>query len=255
VRSEPLPLLTSGDLKEGFVKVSFRSRLTILALVLAACSALAMATPTVTLGIYTQSTSWRLYAAVSNDCAGLDSFAISFGGGGSTQILSSTLKAPKGYDATLEEMFGFKNLTSNGIVSAGAVSEITAAQGVIYGDVNDPSKDALVLQGIGQQAGSWVDGSGNTVATWGWPVLLAQGTFSGPAQFVTGVLDIHVLIGTNGTWTGPGNVLVDTIHVKQVGANGLLPAEIGGYWIEGTPEPGTLILLGAGGLALIRRRR
>jgi hypothetical protein len=141
------------------------------------------------------------------------------------------------------------------VVSAGAVSHIAAGQNTWYGDAYDPYKDAGVLMGVGQTAGAYtyVDEWGtHPVCSWTQPVLLAQGICSGSGGFLVGSAQGTVL---QSNWSGPENTAIADV-IMQVGGSFPFPASMGGTGLnEFIPEPGTLILLACGGVALIRRRR
>jgi hypothetical protein len=229
----------------------------LLAIVVLALAAAAQAS-TVTLGLKTTSSNiWKLYAVVSNDCAGLASFDISFGGGAFGQITSSTVKAPKGYDPDLANMVGFKMFTGNGVVTTGAVNDITGGQSTAYGDVYDPDAAKCVLQGVGQAPGIRTALDDSLIVSWAQPVLLAQGTYSGSAPIFWGTAAGGVLNGVAGGWTGPGNVSAANFVMQLPSAGNFpFPAAMGGASpSEFIPEPATLALLATGGVALIRRRR
>jgi len=219
-------------------------RFALTALILAAASVVAQATPTVTLTATYTGTTWKVYATVTdNDCAGLSSFQISFGGGAGPQILTSVVKASKPLDSGLGAFAGFAaTFNSAGVVSGGIVTDLQAGQGTAYGDTNNSDKDLLVIQGIGQTNSSWHTfywSPDDPWHSWVSPTLIGQGTFSGSGLLVPISGAANVLSGTTGNWHGPGNVEV---------ANVVFGA---GFF---APEPATIGLLAVGGLALLRRR-
>jgi len=213
----------------------------LIALVLTVATVAAQATPTVTLTATTTGTVWKVWATVSSDCAGLSSFDISFGGPGGGTIVTSTVKAANFYDSDAGAIIGFgSSFKNNGTVIGGAVADIINGQATAYGDANDTSKDALIIQGCGQQAHAVMNVAGDTqLGTIATPFLLAQGTISGslPIQAGTGIG--NVLTGVAGQWVGPGNAAGATFIFST------------GF----TPEPTTMALLAIGGIAALRRRR
>jgi hypothetical protein len=220
----------------------------LMALVLTVAAVVAQATPTVTLSITTTTAStWRLYATVTGDCAGLASFDISFGGGAFGQVVSSTMKAVSHFDAGLGKIAGFSSsFSSPGLISGGAVLDVINGQATAYGDLPDAAKDSLVLQGIGQSAGTRFDSdydateNPTALVSWTTPIELARGTSTGGTLgYLFGTASGNVLSGQAGSWAGPG-------HAE--GANFVFGA---GF----VPEPATMALLVIGGLSMLRRRR
>jgi hypothetical protein len=110
-----------------------------------------------------------------------------------------------------------------------------------YSSANDPAKDALVIQNVGQQAGTSWNG-----VNWDAPVLLASGAYSGEVGQLwahTGPGQFNLLKKVNGgPWVGPGNVMMSDFVIYD-GSSVYVP------------EPLTLTLLGIGSTLLIARRR
>ncbi len=137
-----------------------------LIVVLAFTAVVSAATPTVTLGITTSGNTWQLYGLGGPDCPNLLDFDVSFGGGGLGQVMSSTIKIPG--DA-------WQNAHAN-------------PNGAIVGGV---------LSGLGNY---------NENVGIGTPVLLAQGTFTGPAAFSAASVAGNVVdsapgyMGQGATW-------------------------------------------------------
>jgi len=204
--------------------------------------ALALLTPAavaqasmVTLDLTADSGQWQVWAAVSGNCRGLDSFSLDVTATGGLAVTSSLNRAPQS-DNGIADLFGFHKFRSNG--SAGA--DIQAAQDSIYGSSNDPAKDARLLLDVGIAAGSRPDVlSGHTIA-WDAPVLLASGTYAGASGWLQADGSFTVLKTlSGGGWTGPGNVEFATVVGDTVQV----------------PEPATLGLAAAGlGLLAARRR-
>jgi hypothetical protein len=208
--------------------------------VLFVAATIASATPTVTLTATTTGTLWQVWATVSSDCAGLASFDISFGGAGGGTITSSTQKAYRISDPDSDYIGFNSSFKSNGTVSAGAVADIINGQPTAYGDTPDAGKNAMVISGCGQLAKSVYNQAGDTViGSIAVPFLVAQGQISGTLPLQAGNAFGNVLTGTSNSWLGgPGNAS---------GANFVFGS---GF----TPEPASMCLLVAGGLALLRRK-
>ena len=123
---------------------------------LAMLAAVAQATPVVTLSFTNAQGAdggiWNMYATVSNDCVGLASLDISFGGGAGPQIATSTVKAPYAFDTAAGRFVGFHNtpFRSNGTISGGAVIDILDSQDLAYRDSYDPMQLPSILVGVGQ---------------------------------------------------------------------------------------------------------
>jgi hypothetical protein len=208
------------------------------ALALLAPAAIAQASM-VTLDLTADGGQWQVWAAVSGDCRGLDGFTLDVTATGGLTVTGSLNLAPQSDNGTAD-LFGFYNFRSNG--HGGPGQNIEAGQETVYGPPgeNVPAKDAKVLLDVGLAAGSRVDAlSGHTI-TWEAPVLLASGTYSGPAGWlqVDGQCTVLKTL-SGGGWTGPGNVEFATVVGDTVQV----------------PEPATLGLAAAGlGLLAARRR-
>ena len=167
---------------------------------------------------------WQAYATATN-CDGISSFIIDVTPvSGDVAVTSSQSMAPWGIDASVPGLFGFANF-ANGANGIG----ISAGQPSMYpGGVNNLAKDSLVLLDVGILPGSHLG------ASWGAPVLLAQGTYSGDGQLKLDVGD-GFFNTLNEPWTGPGHVSIASVVTSDIAV---------------TPEPATLTLLGAGAALL-----
>ena len=142
-------------------------------------------------------TNWYLWCSVSPDCAGLAGFDVDVLGQPGTAVTSSRNCARIYYDPELEAQVGFSGHRNNGTNGI----EICGAQATIYSGPNDPAADSLVIQSVGQVPGS----HGST--TWGSPLLLAEGTYTGDGRFEARYFMGNVLKNVDGgSWQGPGNV-------------------------------------------------
>ena len=156
-------------------------------------------TPVTTLSMTADNGIWEVYGSVSPDNnEGLASFLIDVVGRDGATVTSSTNESPTGVDA--EGSYGFDLYRSDGTNGLG----IGAGQKTLYDGGNDPDLDALVLQGVGQTAGSRANLGVPDPITWAAPILLASGTYSG-----SGWLDVTGLgnaLTSGSPWSGPGNV-------------------------------------------------
>ncbi len=188
---------------------------------------------------------WGVYASVSlGDNEGLAIFDLDVVGSGGLTVDSSVNESPKGtaqIDFSQFFPYGFSELRSDGTAGLG----VSAGQPTIYQGANDPQKDSLVLQGVGQTAGSYTPvpplGHAGPAASWGAPVLLASGTYSGLGTLSAsaGAASWGVL-ASGSAWSGPGNV---ELAQEVIGDQEIIP------------EPATMLILLGGVLAgLIRRR-
>ncbi|MBX2852295.1 MAG: PEP-CTERM sorting domain-containing protein [Phycisphaeraceae bacterium] len=78
-------------------------------------------------------------------------------------------------------------------------------------------------------------------------------TFDGAAVF--SVTDISTLTPTIVTGTFTADATTQDIHIARLGTGGAANIEAGAFQLRVVPEPGSLALLGLGGLAMLRRRR
>jgi hypothetical protein len=205
----------------------------------------------VTLSIVADNGNWSAYAQVGSDSAGLADMAIDVIGSGGLDVTSSFVDLPNAeniividdesgnpdipnFPAGVNPDAGFVLYPSNGdgdtynlidpapdqagdggfdytaVPTGGNGIAITAAQNIIQ-------NGAIVIQGIGQSAGS-ADGLG-----WSAPLLIAHGAYSGTAGTLTVVPDtttgdgIQTLdIVSSGLWKGPGNVQTANVISGEV---------------------------------------
>ena len=186
----------------------------------------------VTLDITGAGGSWQVYADVSLDSEGLASMGLDVTADGGLAITGSSNETPisdSGFD-----LWGFYSFRADGANGIG----IDAGQPTLYSGENDPTKDARVLQGIGQVPGNQVDPITQNLISWDAHVLLASGTYSGSegTLYVSGNGNT---LDSGSPWTGPGHVSTATWEDDS-------------YFV---PEPVTLAVLALGGLAALIRRR
>jgi hypothetical protein len=158
---------------------------------------------TVTLSVTASGGTWDLYASDSTgDNAGIAVFGIDVDGLGGVTITGDENDAPTDGIAT-----GFSNLEQDNNGTPG--QEIAASQNVVYAASFNATKNARVLVGIGQTAGSAEAGA----ITWAAPVLLADGTYTGSGSITALAHPGDTIQTLNGTtsWTGPGNTTVATV--------------------------------------------
>jgi hypothetical protein len=167
-----------------------------------------------------------VYASVSQgDNAGLAAFGVPLGGG----ITSIDNKAPYG-------QFG------SGTAGSGAIgfTEVRSLDGdtLLSGSqLTVPTPTPLLVYGLGQTAGSLSSVAnfgifGNQEQlTYGAPLLLASGTYSGVAPFI-------IANGNLGA-----NVFLNNLGAAVVAANVVVP------------EPSSIVLAGLGAVALLVARR
>jgi len=206
----------------------------LLALVIGAVGASDARASIVTFDLQAADGQWQVWATVSSDCAGLDSFDFDVTTSGALAITSSVNEAPQS-DNGLADLFGFYKFRSDGTAGEG----IHAAQDSIYGDTYNATKDARVLQDVGLAGGSRVDLLSSNTITWEAPVLLASGTYTGTTGSLLVSGSCTVLQDLGDGWTGPGSLAMATVTGD----------------VAYVRVPATLALVAAGlGAALARRR-
>ena len=200
-----------------------------------------------------QSKTWKLYASVSSDCAGLSSFDINQIA--TTGDIVNVLPAQMNMAPAPTEYSGFSYELQDGALQA---SQLSSWQPSATG--YNKRKSANVIQGFGildttVTRNMYPDPSTGVTATaitytlstnGGLGGLIAQGEYSGDFGSITFAGNGTVLKGADGDgWTGPDII-----------AEGDNPQE-SVTWVPATiniPEPATMSLLGLGALALVRRR-
>lgn len=214
-----------------------------LAVVLAVASLASATTVTFTVQVNTtvNPKTFSVYASESPDNAGLAIFNFNMATTGDVVFNLGAninrLYASQGSTADPVTgdpvLTGWSQFRNAGTQTATSILDVRAAQNTPYGDVNDPFLDSTVTQGVGLSGspGYKVFG-GQFTGTNGTIVVLADSTLSA-----------SVLKGTNGSWTGPGNIAgVPAANIVCV------PGVV-------TPEPATLSLLVLSGVGMLIRRR
>ena len=178
---------------------------------------------------------WEVRASVVGGSEGICDFGVDIVGSGGITVDSSLNVAPEGLDPSAYQWWGLTDMRSDGTAGVG----IVASQKAIYSGGNDPAQDALVVQGLGQDAGSR-DCLVNGTISWDADILLASGTYTGSVGTLTVTGIGWNLLSTVGSWQGPGNLEAPT----AVNSDSIF-----------VPEPATLTLLVLGSAGLVVRYR
>jgi hypothetical protein len=219
----------------------------VLLAVLSLSTPLCAATVQLDLTVDPAANSWQVFAEVQAGSRGLDGFSLDVVGTDGLVVVSSLNESPNGLDGTFP--WGFFDFRSDG--AAGV--DVRAGQNSVYGPVNDPAKDALVLENVGIASGSrWSDDpvSPGTVA-WDAKVLLASGSYSG----VAGRISVAPRPGEPWSqlsevapgWVGPGNLEfptavfgdIETVPMPgDANVDGIVDEQdasiLGAYWLRQT---------------------
>jgi hypothetical protein len=189
----------------------------------------------------TGASTWSAFATITGDTArtlGLSGAEFSVVGSGGVVVTGSTVRLPQAFPPdSFGDPFptGFTQFRSNG--AAGV--NIRAAQNSVAYATSDNGNSNLI-SGVGLFAGSQ---SGNT---WAFPVLVATGTYTGAAGFLT-------IVGN------PANTNFLPAQLPPGGTGNVAtfsPDGVNGQTTPvGIPEPASVGVLALGGLALLARRR
>ena len=181
---------------------------------------------------------FAVYVGDSSDNGGIAGFTI-----GLTGVTTITNMAPREHYLDVSSNVGDAGFTTfNSADTANTAETLTGSQDV-------PGSDYVPIFGFGQASGSVVLPPGNQGAVgkaiqsdYGYPLLLAVGTYSGAPNSLfftspTSANDLANVYTTNGS---DANTIAPTIDVVTQTL---------------TPEPATLVLLACGWIALLAKRR
>lgn len=192
---------------------------------------------------------WQAWLSLDGGGAGLATFGIDVYGSDGITVSSSLNKAPWYYDPNLFNVVGFTEYRSDGTNGVGIIAD----QKIVYGDAQDDAKDALVIQGVGHTAGS----AGGI--SWGCPVLLAEGTYSGSTGYLHvreisefGIYELAPFDYQTPSWKGPGNVSRIAPDIGNLGGGQQPPPNLADLQI---PEPASIVAFLGLGQMLLRKRR
>ncbi|HUB25133.1 MAG TPA: PEP-CTERM sorting domain-containing protein [Tepidisphaeraceae bacterium] len=203
---------------------------------------------------------WSAYVALDSgtDNVGLAAFSIDVIGSDGLKVTGSYDEAPVGVNAEGNKD-GFQEFPSNGNPLPGQTGNtmglpttpgdgiaIDGGQNVVYAPANSNIGDNEIIQGFGQGELTTPIPEQPGI-TWGFPALLADGTYSGSSGVLTVQGDLSIGAGlfslnivSDGKWVGPGNVSTDRVISGSVVI---------------VPEPSSIGPLGLGAIGLMRRRR